>query len=229
MIGQWAFTDEIATGRCAVVTHNKERTLCANIGASAKYPTSAFEENKAAFMKASIIYSTGFFITSNDECLRKVCDLATEMNKPMAFNIAAVFLMFIAKESVDYCIEHADFVFCNEDEGSQYAEMAGLDKSDRVGCAKLIAKSKKSNQMRPRVVIITQGPDSVIVAEHDPKQPESEPWVCKVDIPKLDKEKIVDTNGCGDAFVGAFLAAQVRGKHIIDCVKDGISMSACVV
>lgn len=155
MIGQWAFTDEIATGRCAVVVHGKERTLCANIGASAKYPTAAFEENAEIFRKAGIIYSTGFFITSNDEALRKCCRLAASDNVPFAFNIAAPFLLHIAKESVDFCIEHADFVFCNEDEASLYAEMAGLLKEDRVGAAKHIAKYKKANQERPRVSIVT--------------------------------------------------------------------------
>lgn len=86
----------------------------------------------------------------------------------MAFNIAAIFLMHIAKESVDYCIEHADFVFCNEDEASCYAKMAGLDENDRVGAAKHIAKYKKANKNRPRVAIVTQGADQVIIAEHDP-------------------------------------------------------------
>lgn len=48
MIASLAHTDEIATGRCAVVVHGKERTLCANIGASAKYPTSHFDENQVS-------------------------------------------------------------------------------------------------------------------------------------------------------------------------------------
>jgi hypothetical protein len=45
MHGVFATTEEVATGRCAVLVHGKERTLCANIGASQKYPTSHFEEN----------------------------------------------------------------------------------------------------------------------------------------------------------------------------------------
>ena len=45
MHGVFAHTTEEATGRCAVVVHGKERTLCANIGASQKYPTSHFEEH----------------------------------------------------------------------------------------------------------------------------------------------------------------------------------------
>jgi sugar/nucleoside kinase (ribokinase family) len=44
MIGQFAKTEECATGRCAVLVHGKERTLCANIGASQKYPTSHLDQ-----------------------------------------------------------------------------------------------------------------------------------------------------------------------------------------
>ena len=36
------------------------------------------------------------------------------------------------------------------------------------------------------------------------------------------KDKIVDTNGASDAFVGGFLAALVEGKDLAKCVKCGI-------
>ena len=48
MHGVFAITEETATGRCAVVVHGKERTLCANIGASQKYPTSHFDEHRVS-------------------------------------------------------------------------------------------------------------------------------------------------------------------------------------
>lgn len=45
----FAVCNETATGRCAVVVKDKERTLCANIGASQKYPTSHFDEHIEMF------------------------------------------------------------------------------------------------------------------------------------------------------------------------------------
>jgi len=168
MKAAFAITDEEATGRCAVVIHGTERTLCANIGASAKYPNAHFDENKALFENAALIYSTGFFITSNIEVLRKVCTFAAENDKPMFFNIAAVFLFFIAKDDVMNCIEHSDFVFCNEDEGSQYCKANDIDENDRVAGAIHMAKYKKANSKRPRHAIITQGADRVIIAKHMP-------------------------------------------------------------
>ena len=65
-----------------------------------------------------------------------------------------------------------------------------------------IAKSKKVNTSRPRVVIITQGGDPVICAQYQEGVIDE---VFEVEVPKVENK--VDTNGAGDSFVGAFLAA----------------------
>jgi adenosine kinase len=223
----FAVCEETATGRCAVMVKEKERTLCANIGASQKYPTSHLEAHLDMFKKTPLIYTTGFFITSNDEALKKVCEFASSNNTPLAFNIAAVFLLIIAKDSVMNCIEHADYTFCNEDEASAYGKIFGIDETDRVASAIHMASSKKANTQRPRVSIITQGSAPVIVAtcNHDG----TDTTIKEYEIPKIPKEKIVDTNGAGDSFVGGFLAALSQGKSVEECVHAGIALSAQVV
>jgi adenosine kinase len=50
-----------------------------------------------------------------------------------------------------------------------------------------------------------------------------------IEVPKIPKEQIVDTNGAGDSFVGGFLAAYTKGHSVVDCVKAGISLSGIVV
>lgn len=37
----------------------------------------------------------------------------------------------------------------------------------------------------------------------------------------LPKEKLVDTNGAGDAFVGGFLSQLVAGKDLSECCRAG--------
>jgi len=64
-----------------------------------------------------------------------------------------------------------------------------------------------------RIAVITQGADPVVVAE-DGK-------VKTFPVILLPKEKLVDTNGAGDAFVGGFLSQLVQGKSIEDCVRAG--------
>ena len=104
-----------------------------------------------------------------------------------------------------FAIEHADFVFCNEDEASAYAKMYDLDPTDRVGAAKHIAGSKKANQKRQRVSIITVGCEPVIIAIGQTDNKEA--VVHTVEVPKISKDLLVDTNGAGDSFVGGFMAA----------------------
>jgi len=155
-----------------------------------------------------MVYSTGFFITSKFDVLQKVMQQANDEDKPMLFNLAADFLLMFFKDQTMFCIEHADYIFCNEVEASAYAKAVGIDgDNERVEAAKHMAKSKKANQKRPRVVIVTQGCDPVIIAEHNPEQPDAEVKVSHVEVPKIDSELIIDTNGAGDAFVGGFLAA----------------------
>ena len=42
-------------------------------------------------------------------------------------------------DAVKDTIKHADYVFCNEDEGSAFAAAIGLDAEDRIGVAKIVA------------------------------------------------------------------------------------------
>ena len=81
------------TGTCGVVVHNKERSLIANLAACTKYPLSHYEQNVEVFKKAAFIYTTAFFITSNNDALLAVLKLAKELNKPVGFNLSAPFLI----------------------------------------------------------------------------------------------------------------------------------------
>merc|ERR1712176_1649430 len=71
-----------------------------------------------------------------------------------------------------------------------------------------------------RTVVITQGADETIVCKRG--------MVTKYPIVKLAKEKIVDTNGAGDAYVGGFLAGLAKGKDIEGCHKAG-TFAACEI
>jgi len=114
------------------------------------------------------LYTTGFFIDSNREAVRAICEFATVNDKPLGFNLSALFVVQFFMDPVKETIRHADYVFCNEDEGSAFASAVGLEASDRVGVAKVIAQFEKATHTRPRVVIITQGAAPTIVATSDP-------------------------------------------------------------
>lgn len=64
-----------------------------------------------------------------------------------------------------------------------------------------------------RVAIITQGKDPVLLAK-DGK-------VIEIPVDVIASDKIVDTNGAGDAFVGGFLSQLIQQKPLDTCVKCG--------
>lgn len=129
-------------------------------------------------------------------------------------------------EPVKQTLKHADFVFCNEDEGSAFATANGLEASDREGVAKLIASGEKANQARPRVVIVTQGAEPTIVCTCQPGQ---EPAIELIPIDPIESELIVDTNGAGDAFVGGFFSELAKGSDVPTAVRKGNELGGRVI
>lgn len=64
------------------------------------------------------------------------------------------------------------------------------------------------------MAVITQGSSAVLLAQDG--------IVKEIPVQKLDVDKIVDTNGAGDAFVGGFLSQLVLRKPLETCVRCGI-------
>jgi len=112
--------DGTNTGTCGVILHNKERTLVADLAASGKYPTQHLKDNMDSLNNAKLIYTSAFFITSNPEALMMVAKHASENDVPMGFNLSAVFLIQFELKNVMAALEHADYVFCNEDEAAAF-------------------------------------------------------------------------------------------------------------
>lgn len=176
--------------------------------------------------RARYLYTTGFFIDANFEAVKTVAEFATANDKPFGLNLSAVFVVQFYMEQVKKTLAHADYVFCNEEEGSAFATAEGLEASDRVGVAKILATFEKANANRPRTVIITQGAEPTIVVTGRPGE---EPNVDLVDVPPIDKDSIVDTNGAGDSFVGGFFAALAQGDDLRAAVTKGNTLAGKVI
>ena len=181
---------------------------------------------QALLERASYLYTTGFFIDSNTEAVRTISEFATANNKPLALNLSALFVVQFYLDAVKETIKHADYVFCNEDEGSAFATAVGLEAHDRVGVAKVIASYDKVSAARPRICIITQGAKPTIVATGRPGE---EATVELIPVPPVDVNLIVDTNGAGDSFVGAFFAQLALGADLTTAVTKGNELAGKVI
>lgn len=213
---RYQYTDKEPTGTCAVLITGKERSLCANLAAANCFSSSHIEEpeNKKLIEIAQYIYISGFFLTVSSETIQTVAKHALENNKMFMMNLSAPFLCEFYKKEMMAALPYVDILFGNETEADAFAKANNLQTTDRKEIALLIAQMEKYNTTRKRIVVITQGSESILLVKDN--------TVIEFPAAKLPEEKVVDTNGAGDAFVGGFLAQLIQGKSIDTCIKCGI-------
>lgn len=217
--------DESApTGSCACCILGKERSLCTNLHAANNYKETHLQEasNWAIASGAKITYSAGFFITVSPPSIKLASMEAAKNGNLYCLNLSAPFIMQVPpfKACLDDTMPYVDFLFGNETEAQTWADVSGWDCSDIAFIATRLSliPSKKS---RKRTVVITQGKDPTIVAINGQVQTFA--------ITALPADKIVDTNGAGDAYVGGFLAALSKGLDMEKCCKAGAYSAGVIV
>lgn len=203
------------TGTCAVLIHDQERSLIANLGAAEKYSRAHFDSAaiQAVLAKAKIVYSAGFFLTHASEVMVETGKHAAAHGQIYAMNLSAPFLTQFFKTQMHDVLPYADFVFGNESEAASFAESNGFAGATVEDVALRIAAMPKANAARGRVVVITQGADDTVIA--------SGGTVTRVSVPRIEKAAIIDTNGAGDAFVGGFLAFVAKSSSLVDAAHAG--------
>lgn len=84
-----------------------------------------------------------------------------------------------------------------------------------------ICNLPKQNEARSRVCIITTGHNPVILAR-DGK-------ISEFPVDVVPKEKIIDTNGAGDAFAGGFLSQYIQGHDLDVCIRCGVWTASQII
>ncbi|CAN7075464.1 unnamed protein product [Brassica oleracea var. botrytis] len=199
------------------------RSLIANLSAANCYKVEHLKkpENWALVEKAKFYYIAGFFLTVSPESIQLVREHAAANNKVFTMNLSAPFICEFFKDVQVKCLPYMDYVFGNETEARTFSRVHGWETDDVEQIAIKISQLPKATGTYKRTTVITQGADPVVVAE-DGK-------VKKYPVIPLPKEKLVDTNGAGDAFVGGFLSQLVHGKAIEECVRAGCYASNVVI
>jgi adenosine kinase len=207
--------ESMPTGTCAVLIHENERSLVANLAAANTFTTDHLETPEAVELvgQAQVVYSAGFFLTVSVESMLQVAKQCVNENKIFCINLSAPFIIEFFADQLAAVMLYADFVFCNESEAQKYAEVKGWDQGDLKKVALDIAALPKASGTRPRTVVFTQGSEPTLVASNGQVQ--------EFEVELLPKELLVDTNGAGDSFVGGFIAQLARGKELAECVNCG--------
>eukprot|EP00548_Thalassiothrix_antarctica_P001549 CAMPEP_0194129274 /NCGR_PEP_ID=MMETSP0152-20130528/513_1 /TAXON_ID=1049557 /ORGANISM="Thalassiothrix antarctica, Strain L6-D1" /LENGTH=343 /DNA_ID=CAMNT_0038823411 /DNA_START=36 /DNA_END=1068 /DNA_ORIENTATION=- len=204
--------ESTSTGTCACLIKDGERALVANLAAANNFKPSHLETEKAKEIieSAKFYYIAGFFLTVSPDALKEVAEHAVANKKTLAINLSAEFIIDFFPEPLKMAIEYANYVFGNEVEAAAIGKKFEYGE-DLVEIAKKVAALPCKNGSR--TVIFTQGSKKTIVV--------NEGKVTEFDVEELPKEKLVDTNGAGDAFVGGFLSQLVQENSLEDCVKVG--------
>ena len=219
------------TGTCAVLVKGGERSLCANLAAANLYDKSHFDgpEIQKLLAAAKIVYCAGFFLTVSPPTIMAIGEHTDREGKTFCMNLSAPFICMVPpfREALNKALAHIDILFGNESEAEEYGKQEGLG-TDIATVALKIAALPKASGSRPRIVVFTQGKDPTIVACGG--------VIHSFPTPVLAAEKLVDTNGAGDSFVGGFLAKLSIGADLKTCVEAGnyaarqiIQVSGCKV
>merc|ERR1712217_419264 len=202
----------MGTGSCACLIEGIERSLYTNLCPA----------NMKIVQGAKIIYSAGFFITVSTESMKLAQAEAAKSGAKYCLNLSAPFLMQVPpfKAFILESLPMVDYLFCNETEAATFAETEGWETTDVKFIATRLSLIPMAKGGR-RTVVITQGCDPTIVAIRG--------HVTEYPVTALPKEKLVDTNGAGDAYVGGFLAALSKGLPVADCCKAGAYSASVIV
>lgn len=205
------------TGTCGCCILGGERSLVANLAAANNYKIDHFKKPEVAELleAARVIYTAGFFMTVSPDTMLHAAKTACESGKIFCMNLSAPFLMQVPpfKEALTNLMPYVDFLFGNETEALTFAESEKWETKDIAEIASKISAFGKASGARGRCVVITQGKDPTIVAANGKVE--------KFAVDLLPAEKLVDTNGAGDAFVGGFLSQLVCGKSMSECCRAG--------
>lgn len=130
------------------------------------------------------------------------------------YNLADVYFINSCFTKVDYLVNLADIVVCNEDQISSYIKLKSIDKlsilckdsicNDVVSSILNIVKDiTNNNTSNIKLFIITRGNKPTLSVYYSSK----EFFSLTVDVNKININNIVDTNGAGDSFTAGFLFA----------------------
>jgi len=212
------------TGVCATLITGIERSLCTNLNAANNYKASHCQqpENWKLVEEAGIVYSAGFFVTVSPEAIKLASEQKVKDGKIYCMNLSAPFLMQVPpfKKVFVETMPYVDFLFGNETEAATWAETEGWETNDVEFIATRLSLIP-SAKSRKRTVVITQGCDPTVVAING--------VITKYPVIVLPKEKLVDTNGAGDSYVGGFLAALSKGLDMAACCKAGAYAASVIV
>lgn len=186
------------TGTCIVlVTADGERTMQTNLAVSSEIDESNVDLGVLA--GAKYLYLEGYLAMSPSvqPAIAKLCQTAKDKGVKIVVSFADPAVVRFAKDRVlSWLAGGVDMIFCNMDEAQLFAD----SDDDTTAVETLLTHAK--------VAVVTNGAKPTSVGD--------ERGITLYDVPTAN---VVDTNGAGDNFAGAFLYALSQGLDYGACVR----------
>ncbi|ORY42368.1 Ribokinase-like protein [Rhizoclosmatium globosum] len=211
----------LPTGKCAVLITGNNRSMVTDLQASQQLDLHKLKTRWERVENARIFYCTAYLLKDSFDAVLAVAQHATNNNKTFCFNLAAPWIPSVFPNELEQAIYYADYLFGNESEARAYAEANKLSATSIDGIALHMSTLPKSptSFLKSRIVVITQGPDPIIIATNG--------QLLTHPVPKV--SDIVDTNGAGDAFCGGFLAGLVEQRDLNECLEKAVFVANTVL
>ncbi|AQZ11886.1 ADO1 (YJR105W) [Zygosaccharomyces parabailii] len=206
---------DIGTGKCAALITGHNRSLVTDLGAANHFKPEHLDKHWDKVEAAKLFYIGGFHLTVSPEAIVKLGKHAQQTGKPFVLNLSAPFIPQFFKSALEQVLPYTNYVIANESEAESYAKSFGLScaHDDLESIAKHIVDSNTK-----RTVIFTHGLEpTVVVSTRGTKTYPVKP---------ISNDKIVDTNGAGDAFAGGFVAGLAQNYDMDKSIDLGQWLAA---
>ena len=202
------------TGSCVVaITPDGERTMQTFLGTSSDINEGNIDFD--ALTQSSWLYFEGYLAMSESlrPALQKLRQQAKANNTKIAVSFADPAVVNFAKEGLlEVLGDGVDTIFCNAEEAQLFTE------TDNITAA------AQALTQYCHLAVVTNSADDTIICEKA-----EDGSITLLDVPTPNVDKVIDTNGAGDNYSGAFLYALSQNHSLAQCGQLAGTVASQVV
>nr|VZI37636.1 unnamed protein product [Spirometra erinaceieuropaei] len=166
---------------------------------------------------------SGYSLVTSADSVMAIAEHAVARHKVMCLNLGAPYVCRLFTDRVDKLLPYMDLVIGAGDEALAFAEAHQLKDRSLGAVAKFFAAYGWVGRPRHRLVIITQGPDPILLVSSE------DMLIRTIPVDPIPPENTIDTNGAGDAFAAGFLSEFIACGSIDDAVEAGKKAAAYII
>ena len=217
------------TGKCVVICYKKDRTHLTDLGVSSMITEEFIELNWDIISNAKLVFTELFILSFKKRIILKLANMCLDNNKIFSFNFPSLFFLDNYSKEIMEVISYGDIIFANKEEAIFFVtKILEKDYKNDSELAMFLSMIPKNNKDKNRIVIVTCGSESAQICVFSHKH---NLIVFKGSFPpfKIEKDKVINTNGTGDSFAGGFLAYYEKGYDYESCVNAGHWAAAKII